>query len=292
MNTSPAPSGDMICGDRQLSRQHPHVMGIVNVTSDSFSDGGELLGKTGLDLDRALARVAAMCDAGATIIDVGGESTRPGASTVSASEEADRVLPLVEAVQRNFDVVISVDTSTPELMRESARAGAGIINDVRALTRPGALEAAVACGLPVCLMHMQGEPGTMQENPVYNDVVDDILAFLSERVATCTAAGLDRDHIILDPGFGFGKTLAHNLTLLSRLNELEALGLPLLIGLSRKRMIEQLTGRDEPRARMAGSVAAAMIAVMKGAWIIRAHDVLETVDALRVCEAVREAGET
>ena len=292
MNASPALSGNMICGERQLSRQRPHVMGIVNVTADSFSDGGELLGKGGLDLDRALARVAAMCEAGATIIDVGGESTRPGASTVSASEEADRVLPLVEAVQRNFDVVISVDTSTPELMRECARAGAGMINDVRALTRPGALEAAVESGLPVCLMHMQGEPGTMQQNPVYDDVLGDILAYLSERVATCTAAGIDRDHIILDPGFGFGKTLAHNLALLSRLDELEALGLPLLIGLSRKRMIEQLTGREAPRARMAGSIAAAVIAVMKGAWIIRAHDALETVDALRICEAVREAGES
>lgn len=284
-------TGEMICGDRKLSRQRPHVMGIVNVTPDSFSDGGELVSSSGLDLDRALERVSAMCDAGATIIDVGGESTRPGAESVSAREEADRVLPLVEAVRREFEVVISVDTSNPELMRESARAGAGIINDVRALKRPGALEAAAQTGLPVCLMHMQGEPGTMQQDPAYDDVLDDIRTFLAERVTACTAAGIDSTRIILDPGFGFGKTLLHNLELLAMLEDLQVLSLPLLIGLSRKRMIGLITGHDGPGERMAGSIAAAVIALQKGAWIIRAHDVPETVDALRICEAVREVGE-
>lgn len=290
MALSTTATGEMLCGDRKLSRQHPHVMGIVNVTPDSFSDGGELVDSSGLDLDRALERVAAMCDAGATIIDVGGESTRPGAQSVSAGEEAERVLPLVEAVRREFDVVISVDTSNPDLIRESARAGAGIINDVRALKRPGALEAAAGTGLPVCLMHMQGEPGTMQQDPSYDDVLGDISTYLSARVSACTAAGIDSTRIILDPGFGFGKTVMHNLELLARLEDLEALGLPLLIGLSRKRMIGLITGHDGPGERMAGSVAAAVIALQKGAWIIRAHDVPETVDALRICEAVRESG--
>lgn len=284
-------TSEMICGDRKLSRQHPHVMGVVNVTPDSFSDGGELVNSSGLDLDRALERVSAMCDAGATIIDVGGESTRPGAQSVSAQEEADRVLPLVEAVSREFDVVISVDTSNPTLMRDSALAGAGIINDVRALKRPGALEAAAGAGLSVCLMHMQGEPGTMQQDPSYDDVVGDIRTYLSDRVSACKAAGIDSTRIILDPGFGFGKTLAHNLELLARLDDLEELALPLLIGLSRKRMIGLITGHDGPGERMAGSIAAAVIALQKGAWIIRAHDVPETVDALRICEAVREVGE-
>ena len=287
---SPSHLSSLQCGRHSLSLKMPHVMGIVNITPDSFSDGGELLGSAGLNLDRALERARTMVRAGATIIDVGGESTRPGAEKVSVQEELDRVLPLVEAIAADLDVVISVDTSSPEVITASAAAGAGIINDVRALQHEGALSAAAQTGLPVCLMHMQGEPGTMQEAPHYDEIISEISAFLQARIQACLEAGIARDRLLLDPGFGFGKNLQHNYELLGRLEELQSFGLPLLIGLSRKRMIGAVTGRDT-RDRLAGSLAAAVLAVMKGAWIIRAHDVVETVDALKICQAVLEAGE-
>jgi dihydropteroate synthase len=266
-------------------------MGILNVTPDSFSDGGQLLKDDRLQLDKALARAEAMHAAGATIIDIGGESTRPGAAPVSVQEETDRVVPLVEAIAARLDSVISVDTSSPEVMRLSAASGAGLINDVRALARDGAIAAVADTGLPVCLMHMQGEPDTMQQAPAYQDVVNDIGDFLAARILACTDAGIARNNILLDPGFGFGKTLAHNLELLARLDELQQFGLPLLVGLSRKRMIGTITGRDTDD-RVIGSVAAAVIAMMKGAWIIRVHDVVETVDAMKICKAVMTAGES
>ena len=272
---------------RRLDLSRPHVMGILNVTPDSFSDGGELLAGGRVSLDLARRRAGAMAQAGAAFIDIGGESTRPGAAAVSSAEELDRVLPVVEAVARELDVIVSVDTSNPDLMRECAGAGAGLINDVRAHGRPGALQAAAASGLPVCLMHMQGEPATMQREPHYDDVVGEIADFLAGRVRDCEAAGIPAGRIVLDPGFGFGKTLEHNVELLSRLETLLELKLPLLVGLSRKRMVGALTGR-EAKDRTAGSVAAAVVAVMKGARIVRTHDVAETVDAMKICGAVME----
>jgi dihydropteroate synthase len=258
-------------------------MGILNVTADSFSDGGELLQDGCLALDRVLERARQMVEAGATILDVGGESTRPGSVAVPENEEADRVLPVIEALASRFDVVLSVDTSSSLIMRESAKLGAGLINDVRALTRPGALEAAAASGLPVCLMHMQGQPADMQDNPEYRQVVEDISAFFAARIAACRKAGLETHRIILDPGFGFGKTLANNLDLLANLEKFAGLQLPMLVGMSRKRMLGSITGKSE-KERMAAGLAAAVVAVMKGAWIVRTHDVAPTVDALKVCQ--------
>ncbi len=276
----------LLCGGQMLDLSIPRVMGVLNVTPDSFSDGGELLTAAGhLDLGKALARAEAMCEAGADLLDIGGESTRPGAGQVSAEEEISRVLPLVEAISRQLRVIVSVDTSNPELMRRCADVGAGLINDVRALSRPGAMQAAYASGLPVCLMHMQGTPATMQEAPAYQDPVRDIMAFLRARVDACISAGFSPQRLLVDPGFGFGKTLEHNLQLLGRLQEFRGLKLPLLVGLSRKRMIGTLTGRPE-KERMAGSLAAAVIAVMQGASIVRTHDVAECVDALKICHAV------
>lgn len=286
MSSDTPPSSIFLqCGRQRLDLRIPQVMGVINVTPDSFSDGGELHDGKGVAVDKALARAETMCQAGATIIDVGGESTRPGAAPVSAQDEIDRVLPVVEAISANLDVVISMDTSNPELMRLGADTGAGIINDVRSLAREEAMAAAAATGLPICLMHMQGEPGTMQEAPHYNDVVADVADFLQERIEACETAGIERNRLLLDPGFGFGKNLEHNLALLARLETLNSFGLPLLIGMSRKRMIGSLTGKDA-KERMAGSLAAHVIAAMKGGWIIRAHDVVETVDALKVCRAV------
>ena len=260
-------------------------MGVVNTTPDSFSDGGSLYAGGSLDLDRAMARARQMVEAGAAILDIGGESTRPGAAPVSAQQEMDRVLPLVERIAAELDVVISVDTSSPVLMTEAAGAGAGLINDVRALARDGAMAAAAASGLPVCLMHMQGEPGTMQAQPRYDDVVTDVTEFLAARVAECANNGIVRERLLLDPGFGFGKTLAHNLQLLAGLARLAALGLPVLVGLSRKSMIGAVTGRDVDD-RLAGSIALAVMAVERGARIVRAHDVEATVDALALHAAV------
>jgi dihydropteroate synthase len=275
-------------GSRTLDLSIPQVMGILNITPDSFSDGGELLQAGKPDLAGVMRRAEAMVAAGAAFLDIGGESTRPGARPVSSQEELDRVLPVLEALG-DFDVVLSVDTSSPELMRAAASHGAGLINDVRALERGGALEAAVASGLPVCLMHRQGEPATMQEAPFYEDVVSEVCAWLQSRVSACIAAGIGRDQLLVDPGFGFGKTLEHNLQLLDGLDALQALELPVLIGLSRKRMLGALIGRVE-KDRVNAGVAAAVIAVMKGASIVRTHDVDATVDAIKVCRALQGIG--
>lgn len=269
------------CAARTLDLSAPLVMGVLNVTPDSFSDGGRFVGR-----DAALRQAEAMLRAGAAIIDVGGESTRPGAEPVSVQQELDRVLPVVEAIAAQLDVVISLDTSTATVMREGARCGAGLVNDVRALSRDGALEAAHDTGLPVCLMHMQGEPGSMQQAPHYDDVVTDVFEFLAARVAACVDAGIAQDNLVLDPGFGFGKNDAHNLELLARLPEFGKLELPLLVGLSRKSMIGRLLQREVDE-RLVGSVALALMAVERGAHIVRVHDVGETVDALRLWQAVQ-----
>lgn len=260
-------------------------MGILNITPDSFADGGLFFGP-----NSAIAQAERMVAEGAAIIDVGGESTRPGAAAVDALEECRRVVPVIEAIAGCLPVPISIDTSKPEVMHAAAGAGAGLINDVRALRGPGALAAAATLGLPVCLMHMQGEPRTMQRDPHYLDVVGEVAGFLSARMAACSGAGIPAERILLDPGFGFGKTLAHNLALLARLDALAALGPPLMVGVSRKSMLGMLTGRPL-EGRLAGGVAAAVIAVMHGAQLIRTHDVAATVDALRVATAVVNMGE-
>ena len=266
-----------------LDLSHPHVMGILNVTPDSFSDGG-----THNTLVEAVKHANLMINAGATIIDIGGESTRPGAADVSVEEELARVIPTVEAIAQRFEVWISVDTSKPEVIRESARVGAHIINDIRSLTEPGALEAAAETGLPVCLMHMQGQPKTMQDAPKYADVFADVERFFIEHIVRCERAGIAKDKLLLDPGFGFGKNLSHNYELLARLGEFHHFGLPLLVGMSRKSMVGQLLNVG-PTERLNGSLACAVIAAMQGAQIIRVHDVKETVEALRVVEATLAA---
>ncbi|MBZ6729359.1 dihydropteroate synthase [Klebsiella grimontii] len=268
-----------------LDLSHPHVMGILNVTPDSFSDGG-----THNTLVEAVKHANLMINAGATIIDIGGESTRPGAADVSVEEELARVIPTVEAIAQRFEVWISVDTSKPEVIRESARVGAHIINDIRSLTEPGALEAAAETGLPVCLMHMQGQPKTMQDAPKYADVFADVERFFVEHIVRCERAGIAKDKLLLDPGFGFGKNLSHNYELLARLGEFHHFGLPLLVGMSRKSMVGQLLNVG-PTERLSGSLACAVIAAMQGAQIIRVHDVKETVEALRVVEATLAAKE-
>jgi len=271
------------CGSRVLDLSQTHVMGILNVTPDSFSDGGQFARR-----DAALRHAEAMVAAGATLIDVGGESTRPGARAVSVTEELERVAPMVEAIAAHLDVIVSVDTSTPAVMREAARLGAGLINDVRALERDGALDAAAATGLPVCLMHMRGEPGTMQDDPRYDDVTQDVARYLESRMAACATAGIDASRIVLDPGFGFAKTLAHNLSLFKHLEALHRLGLPLLVGVSRKSMIG-LTLERSVDERLYGSLALAALAMTKGARILRVHDVHETVDVVRMIAAVQNA---
>ena len=263
-------------------------MGVVNTTPDSFSDGGTLYSGRSLDLDRALERAAAMVSEGAAIIDIGGESTRPGASPVSEQEEMQRVLPLLERVAAELDVVVSVDTSTPALMAEAAKLGAGMLNDVRALARPGALEAAAASALPVCLMHMQGQPGTMQSSPQYDDVVVEVAAFLEHRMTACETAGIPRSKLLLDPGFGFGKSATHNLRLLAGLSRLAELGPPLLVGLSRKSLIGKLLGRGVDE-RLPASLGLAVLAAERGASIIRTHDVAATVDAVAMWQSMEEA---
>ncbi|WPG20481.1 dihydropteroate synthase [Kosakonia cowanii] len=268
-----------------LELSHPHVMGILNVTPDSFSDGG-----SHNTLIEAVKHANLMINAGATIVDIGGESTRPGAAEVSVDEELARVIPVVEAIAQRFEVWISVDTSKPEVIREASRAGAHIINDIRSLTEPGALEAAAQTGLPVCLMHMQGQPKTMQEAPKYEDVFADVNRFFVENIARCERAGIAKEKLLLDPGFGFGKNLSHNYALLARLGEFHHFGLPLLAGMSRKTMIGQLLNVG-PTERLSGSLACAVIAAMQGAQIIRVHDVKETVEAMRVVEATLSARE-
>jgi dihydropteroate synthase len=280
MTDSTANIPNLDCGGRPLQLDRPRIMGILNVTPDSFSDGGDWLSPRA-----AILHAHHMAAAGADIIDVGGESTRPGAAPVSIQQELDRVIPVIEALWAEMRLPISVDTSKPEVMRAAAGAGAGLINDVFALRNAGALDAAVDLGLPVCLMHMQGEPRSMQAQPEYDDVVAEVEAFLLERAEACAAAGLARSRILLDPGFGFGKRLEHNLELLRHLPRLCAHGYPVLAGLSRKSMLGQITGRGVER-RMAGSVALAMLAAHAGAAIVRVHDVAETRDALKVLEAV------
>jgi dihydropteroate synthase len=259
-------------------------MGVLNVTPDSFSDGGDFL-----DSEAALAQARSMIAAGAAILDVGGESTRPNADVIGVQHELDRVLPVIEAIRSEFDVAISIDTSKPAVMREAVEAGATMINDVNALQTEGALAAAVSLQKPVCLMHMQGDPRSMQSNPEYDDVVAEVTQFLQARVAQCVAAGLNQELLIVDPGFGFGKTVEQNVELLANLRRLQNIGCPVLIGVSRKSTLGTITGRDVGD-RKAASVAAAAIAVLHGAKIVRAHDVKETVDAVKVAHLISEAG--
>ncbi|WP_417545083.1 dihydropteroate synthase [Marinobacter sp.] len=267
---------------RTLNMLRCHVMGVLNVTPDSFSDGGRYN-----QLDAALFRARQMVVDGAAFIDVGGESTRPGAAKVSVQEELDRVCPVVEALARELDVIVSVDTSTPEVMSQATELGVGLINDVRALQRDGALAAVARAGIPVCIMHIQGEPETMQEQPEYRNVLREVSEFLTGRIRAAEKAGIKAHDIILDPGFGFGKNLEHNLRLLASLEQLQALGHPLLVGMSRKSMLGHITGREVDE-RLPASLAAATISAMKGASIIRVHDVRETVDAVKVATAVKE----
>ncbi|WP_339672086.1 dihydropteroate synthase [Dasania marina] len=278
----------MDCGGRVLDLSQPQVMAVLNVTPDSFSDGGSLTTAGLVNQQKVLQRVERMLAEGAAIIDVGGESTRPGAKAVPLAEEMDRVLPVVDAINARFDTVISVDTSSPELMLAAARCGAGLLNDVRALERPGALAAAAQTGLPVCLMHMQGSPAMMQHNPNYQNVVSEVAKYLTARAESCVAAGIAAERIIIDPGFGFGKTVEHNLQLLKGLSQLQAMGFPILVGLSRKSLIGQVLGR-EVADRLAGSLALALMSLMHGAAIVRVHDVAETVDALKLFNAMQNA---
>ena len=273
----------LLCAGRILELDSAVVMGVLNVTPDSFYDGGRFA-----DPAAAVAHAQRMAEEGAAIIDIGGESTRPGAHGIDSAQELARVLPVVERVAARVPSLISVDTSNPELMRRAAAAGAHMINDVRALRVPQALQAAAESNLAICLVHMLGEPPDMQRAPHYHDVVAEVSAFLEERVRACTAAGIERERLALDPGFGFGKSTAHNLQLLQRLEELARLGLPLVVGLSRKSLLAALTGRGQ-QERLAGSIALAALAVERGARIVRAHDVAASVDAVRVASALRGA---
>lgn len=260
-------------------------MGILNITPDSFYDGGRLFRDGRPYLPEVLRRAERMVAEGADVLDVGGESTRPGAERVTAQQEVDRVVPVVEAVASRFDVVVSVDTSSGAVIAEAAGVGAGLVNDVRALRASEALSAVINCGLPVCLMHMQGEPGTMQRAPRYDDVVGEVYRFLLDRVDTCVQAGLSRDQVLIDPGFGFGKSLRHNLSLIRNLSLFTEAGYPLVVGVSRKSMIGAVTGRDLPD-RLSGSLALAAMAVERGAAMLRVHDVAETRDVVAMVNAV------
>ncbi len=267
--------------DRELSLSRPQVMAVLNVTPDSFSDGG-----SHNLLDSAVKTALCMLQEGATIIDVGGESTRPGAPDVSLEQELKRVIPVIKAIRMQSDCVISIDTSKAQVMREAVAAGADIINDVRALQEAEALQTAVKLNVPVCLMHMQGAPRTMQQNPTYDNVVEDVKQFFVKRIKACEIAGLSKDKIIIDPGFGFGKSLEHNYKLLKEIGQFKQLGCEVLAGLSRKSMIGNLLQRDVNN-RLAGSLAGALIAAQKGAKIIRVHDVAETIDVLKVWQACK-----
>ena len=269
------------CAGRILRLDRPQVMGIVNVTPDSFSDGG-----AHDTTDAAVAHALRLVEEGADVLDIGGESTRPGAAEVEVGEELRRVVPVIERLAAQVAVPISIDTSKPEVMRAAVQAGAGMINDVYGLRREGALDAAAALGVPVVLMHMQGEPRSMQAAPQYDDVVGEVHRFLAERIFAAEMAGIPKQRIVVDPGFGFGKDTAHNLQLLAQFERFAELGVPVLAGLSRKRSIGELTGRDVPADRVAGSVAAHLIAAQRGAAIVRVHDVAATVDALKVWNAV------
>ncbi|MEH6608756.1 MAG: dihydropteroate synthase [Halioglobus sp.] len=285
---TPVPALD--CAGRVLDLSHPQVMGVINTTPDSFSDGGSLYLAGELNLDQAMERARSMVDAGAAILDIGGESTRPGADIVSLDQELARVIPLITAISAELDVITSVDTSSPEVMLAAKAAGAGIINDVRALSRQGALEAAASSGLPICLMHMQGVPDTMQKAPAYQDVVCEVKSFLVAAVQRCQRAGIDSARILIDPGFGFGKSVTHNMQLLGGLSELTATGQAVVVGFSRKSMIGKLLKRDMDQ-RLPASLALAVLAVERGASIIRTHDVAETVDAVAMSVALRELGD-
>jgi dihydropteroate synthase len=271
------------CGGRTLDLGRPCIAGVVNVTADSFSDGGRFL-----EPARAVEHGLRLVAEGADLLDIGGESTRPGSKAIPVEEELARVVPVIEALARECAVPISIDTSRPEVMRAAVAAGAGLVNDVRALRGDGALDAAAELGVPVCLMHMQGEPSSMQDAPHYDDVVGEVHRFLTERMFACQLAGIDKRKILVDPGFGFGKTLEHNLALLRALARFAELG-PVLVGLSRKGMIGTLTGHAEPQDRVAGSAAAALIAVQNGATVVRVHDVAITRDVLAVWRAVGPA---
>ncbi|MFG6668684.1 dihydropteroate synthase [Halomonas sp. HNIBRBA4712] len=282
---TPERAASLQCGRHRLDLSFPRVMGILNVTPDSFSDGGRHVA-----LDDALRRAEQMLAEGAAVIDVGGESTRPGADAVPEQQELDRVAPVVEALVRELDALVSVDTSSARVMRECAVRGASMINDVRGLEREGALSAAASSGLPVCLMHRQGEPQDMQHAPRYDVPIESAVAeYLGERVSACEAAGISRQQLLLDPGFGFGKSVEHNLRLLNRMRSLEALGLPLLVGMSRKSMIGKVLGRPVEE-RLAGGLALSAIAVERGAKILRVHDVGATVDAVTMAWAVLQEG--
>jgi len=271
------------CADRSLDLGRPQVMGILNVTPDSFSDGGLFV-----SVAAALQQARQMVAQGAAIIDVGGESTRPSATAVSLQEELDRVAPVIEAITRELPVIVSVDTSKAQVMREAVALGAGLINDVRALREPGALQAASDAGVPVCLMHMVGDPRSMQEDPHYVDVVDDIKLFLRRRIHACEKAGISASRLLIDPGFGFGKRVAHNLLIMQRLREFLSLDRPLLIGVSRKSTIGAVLDRAADE-RLAGSLALAALACQQGAHIIRVHDVAATVDVVKMCQAIKTA---
>ena len=294
LTSMPRPAAGLKLPDRWLDLTVPRVMGILNVTPDSFSDGGALASAPSrrfkISLDKALASAESMVLAGADLIDIGGESTRPGAPSISIDEELERVIPVISAIRNNFDVPISVDTSSPSVIRAAASAGASMINDVRALLIPGALEAVAATDLAICLMHMQGQPQSMQDDPSYQDVVAEVCEFLFSRKVCSERAGINVERICLDPGFGFGKTLSHNYQILARLHEMHVLGSPILVGMSRKSMIGSVTG-GAPADRLAGSLAAALLAAIAGAQIIRVHDVRHTVDALKVFLVARNAGQ-
>jgi len=272
------------CGGKTLDLSEPQVMGVLNVTPDSFSDGGEFFSTAA-----ALERARRMVEEGASVIDIGGESTRPGAQPVALDEELRRVLPVIEALHQALPVPVSIDTRKPQVMRAAVAAGAGLINDVNALRAEGAVSAAAELGVPVCLMHMQGEPDTMQQAPRYSDVVEEVAGFLLDRARACETAGVARERILLDPGFGFGKTAGHNLRLLRRLDRLTALGYPVLVGLSRKSLIGQILGLPVDK-RLYPGVALAVLAVWQGAAIVRSHDVRATREAIRMCRAVRDVG--
>ncbi len=273
----------LYANNKVLDLSVPRIMGILNFTPDSFSDSGQFY-----QLDKALIQVEKMLNAGADIIDIGGESTRPNAEEVSVEQELERVVPLVDAVRRRFDCWISVDTSKPQVMAESAKVGMDLINDIRALQEPQALETSVKLGLPVCLMHMQGQPRTMQNNPQYQNVVEEVLQFLQKRTALCIQAGIKAENIIWDVGFGFGKSVQHNYKLLQQLSRFTAQGYPVLAGLSRKSMIGAVLDKSVEQ-RVVGSAAGALIAAMNGATILRVHDVDATADALKVWQATQQA---
>lgn len=282
----------LFAGERQIDLSSPVCMGIINATPDSFSDGSEFasakVSHFVVDVDKVLGRVKVLIDEGARIIDIGGESTRPGAVDVSVEEELARVIPLIEAIRNNFDVCISVDTSSAVVMSEAINAGAELINDIRALTNPETLAVIANSKAAICLMHMQGQPRTMQEEYHYENVVTDVVDFLKQRIEACENAGINKERLLVDPGFGFGKSLEHNFQLLRNLTQFSALKLPVLVGLSRKSMIGRLVNRP-PRERVAGTLAATVLALENGALIVRTHDVAATVDAIRVHSVYAEA---